>query len=221
MVDKVKPLKIENASLGGTQNDPFPTETNPTQDYIAAKGFAIENLDTYLVDKSGSNMQFTDPTAGARTLNQLRTASQNSFDNTSNGFTATNVQTAIEEARNTATGLLMYTVSVTCNGSMSNGQWIGKGELLSNTVTYVAPRSLQLIGASWGNSNANVDFDLEFFKNGRGTTKFRTFQIRNLTYGYEFNWSDSFVAGDFLDIKYVDQGDNASDFAIDLIFKAV
>lgn len=221
MVDKVRPLKIENASLGGTQNDPFPTETNPTQDYVAAKGLSLEGLDTYLVDKSGSNMQFTDPTAGTRTLNQLRTASQNSFDNTSNAFAATNVQAAIEEARNTATGLLMYTVTVVCNGSMTNGQWLGKGELLSNTVTYVAPRSLQLIGMSWGNSKSNVDFDLEFFKNGRGTTKFRTYSATNLKQGYEFNWTDAFSAGDYLDVKYVDQGDNASDFALDLVFKAV
>jgi hypothetical protein len=52
MADKVKPLKIENASLGGTQNDPYPTETNPTQDYLAAKGIAFENSDTYTMDIS-------------------------------------------------------------------------------------------------------------------------------------------------------------------------
>lgn len=53
MADKIKPLKIENAATGGTQNDGFPTETDPTQDYIATKGIAFENLDTFLIDKIG------------------------------------------------------------------------------------------------------------------------------------------------------------------------
>lgn len=52
-VDKVKPLKIENATTGGTQTDPYPTEANPTQDYLATKGIAFEGLDTFLIDKIG------------------------------------------------------------------------------------------------------------------------------------------------------------------------
>jgi hypothetical protein len=49
-VDKVKPLKIESPALGGTQTDPFPVETNPAQDYLAAKGLALDNTDTRLID---------------------------------------------------------------------------------------------------------------------------------------------------------------------------
>lgn len=56
MADKVKPLKIENAATGGTQTDPFPVETNPTQDYLAAKGIAFENLDTFLIEKLGRSL---------------------------------------------------------------------------------------------------------------------------------------------------------------------
>lgn len=55
-VDKVKALKIENASTGGTQTDPFPTETNPTQDYLSAKGISFEGLDTFLTDKVGRSL---------------------------------------------------------------------------------------------------------------------------------------------------------------------
>lgn len=139
------------------------------------------------------------------------------FDNSTNGYLATNLQDAIEETNS----LLLYVISITRNGTMSNGDWIGKGELLANTASYVCPRKLQLIGMSWANSSANVDFDLEFYKNGRATTKFRTYEARNLTYGYGYGWTDAFNDGDYLDIKYIDQGDNAADFAIDLIFKAV
>jgi hypothetical protein len=53
MVDKIKPLKIED-SISGTEIDPFPTESNPIDDYLATKGLAGENLDTSLFDLSAS-----------------------------------------------------------------------------------------------------------------------------------------------------------------------
>lgn len=56
MADKVKPLKIENPANGGTQTDVFPTETNPTQDYLSAKGIAFDGLDTFLIDKIGRTL---------------------------------------------------------------------------------------------------------------------------------------------------------------------
>jgi hypothetical protein len=62
MADKVKPLKLET-SIDGTQNDVFPTEVNPTQDYIASKGVAFENNDNRLIDLDVSgNIQFKDVT---------------------------------------------------------------------------------------------------------------------------------------------------------------
>jgi len=61
MADKVKPLKIENPSNGGTQTDFLPTESDPTQDYLAAKGIAFENSDSKLFDLSASGeIQYKD-----------------------------------------------------------------------------------------------------------------------------------------------------------------
>jgi hypothetical protein len=52
---------MENIASGGSQTDPFPTETNPLQDYLASKGIAFENSDTRLLDLDGSgNIQFLD-----------------------------------------------------------------------------------------------------------------------------------------------------------------
>lgn len=53
MVDKIKPLKLENPSNGGTEIDIFPTEANPAEDYVAAKGVAFENSDSFLMEKLG------------------------------------------------------------------------------------------------------------------------------------------------------------------------
>lgn len=52
MVDKVKPLGLED-STSGTQLLPTPTEMNPLQDYVAAKGIAFENLNEFLHEKIG------------------------------------------------------------------------------------------------------------------------------------------------------------------------
>jgi hypothetical protein len=55
-VDKVKPLGLENSALGGTEDIPFPTEISPSEDYIATKGIAFENTDTFLIDKIGRSL---------------------------------------------------------------------------------------------------------------------------------------------------------------------
>ena len=60
MVDKVKPLKVESSALG-TEEDSFPTETNPQEDYLAAKGLSFEALDTHLAEKVGNVLKFTIP----------------------------------------------------------------------------------------------------------------------------------------------------------------
>ena len=59
-VDKVKALKIENPALGGTQTDFGPTETNPAQDYLAAKGIALENSDNTTIRGDSGVMRFKD-----------------------------------------------------------------------------------------------------------------------------------------------------------------
>jgi hypothetical protein len=52
MVQRVKPLKIEYLETGGDL-DYLPTETNPIEDYLSAKGLSFEGLDTYLLEKVG------------------------------------------------------------------------------------------------------------------------------------------------------------------------
>lgn len=52
MVDKVKPLKYET-SVDGTEVDFSPTETDPSEDRLSAKGIAFENLNEYRLEKLG------------------------------------------------------------------------------------------------------------------------------------------------------------------------
>ena len=71
MVDKVKPLKIEN-STDGTQDDlSFYTETNPQEDYLAARGLSIGNSDNYLIHTKDNEISFLDNINGEVKLSEL------------------------------------------------------------------------------------------------------------------------------------------------------
>lgn len=71
MVDKIKPLKIEEAT-GGTQVNLFPTEADPTEDYASVKGVAFENSDNTTIRGDSGVMKFKDSENPAdRTLSQL------------------------------------------------------------------------------------------------------------------------------------------------------
>jgi hypothetical protein len=43
MVDRVRPLKLENPNSGGTQTDLYPTAANPNQDHLDVRGVVIQN----------------------------------------------------------------------------------------------------------------------------------------------------------------------------------
>jgi hypothetical protein len=55
-IDIVKPLKLEN----GDAIDLLPTETNPTEDFLAAKGIAFEGNATSLLGLVGSTLRYKD-----------------------------------------------------------------------------------------------------------------------------------------------------------------
>lgn len=59
MAEKVKPLKIEETTNGG-ENNFGPTETDPTEDYLAAKGIALENSDNTTISGNSGVMEFKD-----------------------------------------------------------------------------------------------------------------------------------------------------------------
>lgn len=146
-VDKIKALKMENPSSGGTQTDPFPTETNPLQDYIAAKGLAFENNDLRLIDLDGSgNLQFIDATELVYVpLWKLRYALYTVFNNTGKSFTTTDVENALNQLRKqivwdsstTATTLNGSTVLTVSSNSQQfiTGTQTGHSFTLPNATT--------------------------------------------------------------------------------------
>lgn len=226
MADKVKPLKLESSSTGGTENDFFQTEVNPTEDYVAAKGIALENNDNRLVDLDGSgNIQFKDAVETTPiTVRKLRTANQNIFDNTLNGFIATDVQAAIEESKTSAPGKARASVTCTFNGAIGNNNWLGYNELLpGDTVPIRVPwnSTLKEITVSYA-SGVAVDGRLVIYKNGTAAGNIvHTETFTNQSNGKNITLSLSLTSGDTIRGRWTDTGDNPSDMAIVYFFLLV
>lgn len=225
MADKIKPLKIENPANGGTELDFLPTESNPSEDYVAAKGIALENNDNRLIDLDGSgNIQFKDAVeTTAISVRKLRTANQNLFDNTSNGFTSTNVQAAIEESKTSAPGKARASVTCTFNGSISNNTWLGYNELLpGNIVPIRVPWNSTLKEITVSYNGSSVDGQLVIYKNGTAAGNIvHTETFTNQSGGKNITLSLSLVSGDTIRGRWTDTGDNPSDMAIVYFFLLV
>lgn len=70
MPDKVKPLKIEDTIDGSQDDQGYPTQLDPSEDYVAVKGVAFENQDTHLIDVIDNEIAFTDPVNSQVKLSQ-------------------------------------------------------------------------------------------------------------------------------------------------------
>lgn len=202
MADKIKPLKLENPATGGTENDGFPTEADPSEDYITGKGFAFENNDNRLIDLNGSGqIQFKDAIETSYiTVRQLRTAVNNLFDNTSNGFIATNVQAAIEEIA----GLSGQNAA----GNVGEVQYRGTNAgsfAASNLFKWSTSKTALIVGTDPGNLNNLV------MASTRSINSFLQSTIQNTNAGT--NASTDIIAQNDLgddDGYYVDLGINSS-----------
>jgi hypothetical protein len=84
------------------------------------------------------------------------------FNNLTNGWTATNVQEAIEEARNQAYGKGPYCVSCGFDGNASSGRYLEyQSNVDSNVVGFIVPKVSILTDMSLGvQANSTVTFSV-------------------------------------------------------------
>jgi len=152
---------------------------------------------------------------------RLVRASDTTFDNSTNGYDATDSQAAIEESLGTAISTIVIPITLVYNGTLSNGDWITYSNLTPDTRV-AAPIDSTFLGFTWSNSRSSLEFDLVFRKNGRTQTPFYTYQIRNSPnkFAQVTGLDYDFDAGDIIDIEYIDQGTNASDMALVIFFIA-
>lgn len=144
-------------------------------------------------------------------------ASSTPFDSSINGFTSTNVQAAIEEAKQNAEGFPRAGLRSSYNGTVGGNSWLGPNELLSNTPLLVCPVTLKLNEITWSNQNTNVQFRIQFRLNSRTGTIFYTLTVTspNSGSGYVTGVNYTLSPGDTIHAQYLDDGTNAAD--MDLI----
>lgn len=139
-----------------------------------------------------------------------------------NGFTSENVQDAIEEAKATAPGLLArFTISLLHNGTVGNNTFFGYNELINGSATpVILPIKCIFSEFTFSNNKANADYTLEFRRNITTGPPFLSVSKVNTKFFFEDGISQQFNAGDSIYVRYRDNGDNASDAAVVLYFKA-
>lgn len=153
MVDKVKTLKLED-STSGTEFNFTPTETDPAEDYLAAKGIALENEDATLIDKAGDGqIQFTDAVNATKKVSDLLDAEQEVFDPTGTDLVSTLTGPAIRELRNKVSNSASPGFSFGKSGNIPNGTWLLRpGSVPSNkagiTVGFINPEILKIVTAT-------------------------------------------------------------------------
>lgn len=140
------------------------------------------------------------------------------FDNSTNGFTSTNAQDAIEEAKNSAQGFPRSGIRVTANGTLGNNDWLGPNELLPNTPMAVFPVKVQINEISWSNQNTNVEFRIQFRSGSKTGTIFHTLTVTspNGGSGFQSGLTYQFNPGDTIWAQYLDDGQNMSDAEVTL-----
>ena len=136
-------------------------------------------------------------------------------------FTADNVQDAIVEVQDIAAPLRVP-IPLVYNGTVSNGDWIGYSNLLPGDSTpIVAPITGTFVGFTWSNSKSSADFELQFRLNSTSGTIFFTWSVDNTqNASVTLPTPEPVTAGQQLFIQYIDQGQNASDATLVLLFKS-
>jgi len=180
MPDKVKPLKMED-SVSGTEINFAPTETDPTEDYLASKGLALENDDNTLIDKAGDGqVQFTDTTNGTKKVSDLLDAEQEDFDPLTSGLVSTKSGPAIRELAANAAASASPGFSWGKQGNITPNTWLLNEGVASN----IAGRWQFLTSATITNvfvaNQQSTTFDVSIYYhdgNGSGITLIGTVSV--------------------------------------------
>lgn len=149
------------------------------------------------------------------------------FDNSTAQFDSDpeNVQEAIDAGGDKAQVALdtpRYSIPLIYNGTLSNNEFIGYSNLLPGDSTpIVVPIDSILEEYTFSNNSSTADYGIELRKNSTVATPFNTVSKDNTQFFVESGIGESFNQGDTIYVKYIDEGSNARDVGIVLIFKAV
>jgi hypothetical protein len=177
----------------------------------------------FVIDSADKKLKVWNATANRWII--LGDAVNQVFDNSSNGFTATNTQAAIEESKASAPGKARASIVCTFNGTIGNNNWLGYSELIpGDQVPILIPwncilKELTVVYQNAFLGSPSIDGRLDLYKNGTaGGNIVHQITFTNDNDGGIFTPDISFNAGDQLRGRWVDQGDNPADMVICYFF---
>lgn len=142
------------------------------------------------------------------------------YDNTDSGLAAENVKDAIDEASAQAS-VAVFTIPLVYNGTLSADTFISYSNLTPNTPVIV-PINSEFVAFTFSNSRATADYTIEFRRNTNiGTPFYSVSQTNTQFFADTLPIAELFNAGDFISVKYVDDGGNANDAVWLLGFRAL
>jgi len=144
------------------------------------------------------------------------------FDNSTNGYLSSNVQDAVEEGVTAALETPIYTLILQHNGTVSNNTFLGYDSLIpGDTTPIIVPKEAKFVAVAFSNSDSTADYTLQFRKNSLVVTPFYSVSKTNTKFFNQVLPSpELFAAGDQIYVKYIDDGNNASDATVVLQFRA-
>jgi len=194
MVDKVKPLKIDDDN----ESIPIPTEFTSTDDYVSVKGVSFEDSDSHLIDRDNvtDELQWKD-----------------SVQTTYRKFNTVGAQA--DAAR--------FTLSLLHTSTISDGTFYGYSATIpGDTTPVILPINSEFIEFTWSNSQSTADYTLDFMKNSTVATPFLSVtKVDTQFFTQELVTPESFSAGDTIYVKHTKGANNSADVAIVLYFQAV
>jgi hypothetical protein len=154
-------------------------------------------------------------------FSKTQLAQNTPFDNDTNGFVSDDVQAAIEEV-GTFAFVARYTINLLHKGTVSGGTFLGYSEVIpGNSTPVLIPVDSIMKAFSFSNNSALADYTLYFRKNSTIATPFYTISKVNTQFFSQSIPDESFNAGDAIYVSYQDDGQNAADVGLMLVFQAV
>lgn len=160
-------------------------------------------------------------------ITRTQQAVQTPFDNSSNGFLATDTQTAIEEAKLTG-GIQRFTINLMHNSTLTNNQRVGVSEVLPNTPIIV-PKNCFLKEITFSNAATTSDARFDIYRRptplatntpGGTATLLQQWTVTNSLTAILTGMTHTFTAGQELLIIFIDTGDNPTDVSMICFFQA-
>lgn len=144
----------------------------------------------------------------------------------SSEFTSDNTQDAIIEAKQNAEGFPRAGISLVYNGTLGGGDFISYSNLTPD-VDIIFPVNTKINEITFANDRSNVDGSVEIFKNGTAPANLLTTIDISTTGGGRSKFFDlnslniNLIAGEFLKLRFIDQGINPRDAIFVLFFSRI